>query len=40
MVHISFWFRPIVFIHWEEAYILSRKTLKLWWWLIRRLVYK
>jgi len=37
MVHISFWLMLMMIIHWEEAYILHRKTKKLWYWLVGRL---
>jgi len=30
MVHISFWFMPMMLIYWEEAYILQRKMQKHW----------
>jgi len=30
MVSISFWFKLIMVKYWEEAYIIERKTQKLW----------
>jgi len=29
MVYITFWFKLMMLIYWEEAYILERKTQKL-----------